>query len=109
MQVVKNMLTSNPNKGTDMKSFFVLLFPFVLVGCGAESPPSPDRGSLVATIEDPEPVSDAPKVSPTIQAIQADAVAAIKKLGAMFSSMQSLVRLLWASTTRRSRMQDWNT
>ncbi len=80
MQSVKNMLTSNSNKRPDMKSFFVLLFPFVLVGCGAESPPSPDRGSLVATIEDPEPVSDAPITSPTAQD---DAVAAIKQRGAV--------------------------
>ncbi len=38
MQVVKNMLTSDSYKGTDMKSFFVLLFPLVLVGCGEPSP-----------------------------------------------------------------------
>ena len=36
MQVVKNMLTSNANKGPYMKSFFVLLISFVLLGCGSE-------------------------------------------------------------------------
>lgn len=34
MPVVKNMLTSNPNKGTYVKMFLLLLLPFVLMGCG---------------------------------------------------------------------------
>jgi hypothetical protein len=33
MQVVKNMLTSDSNKGTYMKPFFVLLLPLVCVQC----------------------------------------------------------------------------
>ncbi len=42
MHVVKNMLTSDPNKGPFMKPFFVLLLPFVLVGCASgESHTSP--------------------------------------------------------------------
>ncbi len=34
MQVVKNMLTSDPNKGPYMKPFFVLLLLVAVVGCG---------------------------------------------------------------------------
>ncbi len=37
MLFVKNMLTSDSNKGSDMKLFFVLLFPFVLIECGCKS------------------------------------------------------------------------
>ncbi|MEO2031137.1 MAG: hypothetical protein ABGZ35_03525, partial [Planctomycetaceae bacterium] len=59
MQVVKNMLTSNPNKGPYMKPFFVLLLPVVLLFCGPASVPAQEA---------------LPKA-------QADAVAAIKKLG----------------------------
>ncbi len=33
MQVVQNMLTSNSIKVSDMKPFFVLLLPFVLILC----------------------------------------------------------------------------
>ncbi|MEO2014843.1 MAG: hypothetical protein ABGZ53_10770 [Fuerstiella sp.] len=64
-----------------MKPFFVLLFPLVLVGCGSETPPSPNRGNLVATIDDPEPAPDASVTSPTTPA---DAVAAIEELGGEF-------------------------
>jgi formylglycine-generating enzyme required for sulfatase activity len=46
MQVVKNMLTSDSYKGTDMKSFFVLLLPVVLMGCG-NSDTSPDEQAVV--------------------------------------------------------------
>ena len=59
MQVVKNMLTSNSNKGPYMKPHFVLLLPVLLVLCGAASAPGQ-------------------KSSPKAQA---EAVAAIEKLG----------------------------
>ena len=58
-----------------MKPFLVLLLPLVLVGCGAE-PDAATEDVLSAAL--PEPVADAPNASPTTQA---DAIAAIKKLG----------------------------
>ena len=58
-----------------MKPFLVLLLPFVLLGCGPE-PDAPTEEALSAAL--PEPVADAPNASPTTQA---DAIAAIKKLG----------------------------
>ncbi len=59
MKVVKNMLTSDPNKGPYMKPFFVLLLPFVLALCGSTPVPAQDG----------------------LPTAQADAVAAIEKLG----------------------------
>ena len=52
-------VASDSNKGPDMKSFFVLLISFMLITCGAASAPA----------QEPLPKE------------QADAVAAIKKLG----------------------------
>ncbi|MCP4175851.1 MAG: hypothetical protein GY758_34340, partial [Fuerstiella sp.] len=95
MQVVKNMLTSDSNKGIGVKPFFVLLMLFVLVGCGSESSPdaanvsSKSKEAVASPVktaesehvrgdatEDPEP--DAPNAS---LISQADVVASIKKLG----------------------------
>ena len=90
-----------------MKPFLVLLLPLVLVGCGAEpdaatedvlsvSPPEPvpatqetppaapaesDAAAHEAAVDatkDPEPAPHPPNASPTSQA---DAIAAIEKLG----------------------------
>ena len=119
-----------------MKPFLVLLLPFVLVGCGPEpdaatedvlsvSPPEPvpatqetppaapaesDAAAHEAAVDatkDPEPAPHPPNASPTSQA---DAIAAIKKLGARSTSTKHLARLLEStSARRRSRMQDWST
>ena len=55
MQVVKNMLTSDSNKGPYMKSFFVLLISIVLFGCGESLPDAPGTSksneAAVAAIE----------------------------------------------------------
>ena len=59
MRVGKNMLTRDSNKGTYMKSFFVVLISVTLVGCGS-------RGNIVVTIEDPEPVSVSQETSPAV-------------------------------------------
>ncbi len=75
MQVVKNMLASNANKGPYMKLFFVLLFPLVLIGCGSE----PDVDTQDALSAAPAESDTAAQV--TLPKAQADAVAAIKMLG----------------------------
>ena len=56
MQAVKNMLTSDSIKGPYMKPFLILLFPFVLFGCGAEPGPATDD-ALSATPPEPAPAA----------------------------------------------------
>ena len=56
MQVVKNMLTSDSNKGPDMKSVFVLLLPFVLMGCGNSDTP-PDEQAVIPEADMAEAVT----------------------------------------------------
>ena len=83
MQVAKNMLTSHSIKGPYMKPFFVLL-PFVVVGCGSETPSdapstSMSKEAVVSPVKTAEP-DPGPDAANTPSTSQEDAVAAIKNL-----------------------------
>ena len=51
MQVMKNMLTSDSNKGPYMKPFFVLLISIMLVGCSSETPPAAPATSSTRSVD----------------------------------------------------------
>ena len=86
MQVVKNMLTSNANKGPYMKSFLILLFPFVLFGCGSESSPdaanvsSKSKQAVVSPVKTAEPVE--PPI--TLQDQTQNGVPTVNSIGSHF-------------------------
>ena len=98
MQVVKNMLALNSNKGPFMKSFLVLLIPFVLLGCGAE-PDAPTEEALSAALAESDAAAQDAAVNATKDsepapnasgAAQADALAAIKTLGGQSSARRKV-------------------